>query len=87
MVIIGDVATIIRLHKIPRQRVQRNRLGSADIGRMDTFTELFMNREVANMAAKKKIAQTVITEGKYYTINAANGKVVEVADYNIDNGA
>ena len=34
------------------------------------------------MAAKKKIAQTVITEGKYYTINAANGKVVEVADYN-----
>ena len=39
------------------------------------------------MAAKKKIAQTVITEGKYYTINAANGKVVEVADYNIDNGA
>ena len=39
------------------------------------------------MAAKKKIAQTVITEGKYYTINAANGKVVEVADYNIENGA
>lgn len=37
-----------------------------------------MNREVANMAAKKKIAQTVITAGKYYTINAANGKVVEV---------
>ena len=54
---------------------------------MDMFTELFMNREVANMAAKKKIAQTVITEGKYYTINAANGKVVEVADYNIENGA
>ena len=39
------------------------------------------------MAAKKKIAQTVITAGKYYTINAANGKVVEVADYNIENGA
>ena len=39
------------------------------------------------MAPKKKIAQTVITEGKFYTISAANGKVVEVADYNIDNGA
>ena len=37
--------------------------------------------------AAKKIAQTVITAGKYYTINAANGKVVEVADYNIENGA
>ena len=37
------------------------------------------------MAPKKKIAQTVITEGKFYTISAANGKVVEVADYNIDN--
>ena len=39
------------------------------------------------MAPKKKISQTVITEGKFYTISAANGKVVEVADYNIDNGA
>ena len=37
--------------------------------------------------ASKKIAQTVLTEGKFYTISAANGKVVEVADYNIDNGA
>ena len=37
--------------------------------------------------APKKIAQTVLTEGKFYTISAANGKVVEVADYNIDNGA
>ena len=39
------------------------------------------------MAPKKKVAQTVLTEGKFYTISAANGKVVEVADYNIDNGA
>ena len=37
--------------------------------------------------APKKIAQTVLTEGKFYTISAANGKVIEVADYNIDNGA
>ena len=35
--------------------------------------------------APKKIAQTVLTEGKFYTISAANGKVIEVADYNIDN--
>ena len=35
----------------------------------------------------KKIAQTVIAEDKFYTISAANGKVVEVADYNMDNGA
>ena len=28
--------------------------------------------------ATKKIAQTVITEDKFYTIAAANGKVVEV---------
>ena len=33
--------------------------------------------------APKKIAQTVLTEGKFYTISAANGKVVEDADYNI----
>ena len=42
------------------------------------------------MAVKKsvkKVAQTVITEDKFYTISAANGKVVEVADYNTDNGA
>ena len=31
------------------------------------------------MAPRKKIAQTVLTEGKFYTISAANGKVVEVA--------
>ena len=30
--------------------------------------------------ATKKIAQTVITEDKFYTIAAANGKVVEVKD-------
>ena len=35
------------------------------------------------MAPRKKIAQTVLTEGKFYTISAANGKVVEVADYNL----
>ena len=29
------------------------------------------------MAPRKKIAQTVLTEGKFYTISAANGKVVE----------
>ena len=39
------------------------------------------------MAPRKKVSQTVLTEGKFYTISAANGKVVEVADYNIDNGA
>ena len=42
------------------------------------------------MAVKKttkKVAQTVIAEDKFYTISAANGKVVEVADYNTDNGA
>ena len=37
--------------------------------------------------AAKKVAQTVIKEDKFYTISAANGKVVEVADYNTDNGA
>ena len=36
---------------------------------------------------EKKVAQTVISEGKFYTIRAVNGKVVEVADYNTDNGA
>ena len=35
----------------------------------------------------KKTAQTVISADKYYTIPAANGKVVEVADYNTENGA
>ena len=39
------------------------------------------------MTPKKKVSQTVLTDGKFYTISAANGKVVEVADYNIDNGA
>ena len=42
------------------------------------------------MAVKKtakKVSQTVIAEDKFYTISAANGKVVEVADYNTDNGA
>src|SRR5699024_11453036 len=44
-------------------------------------------RRNPNMAPRKKVSQTVLTEGKFYTISAANGKVVEVADYNIDNGA
>ncbi len=35
----------------------------------------------------KKIEQVVITEGKFYTIAAENGKVVEISDYNPDNGA
>ena len=39
------------------------------------------------MAVSKKVEQTVIKEDKFYTISAANGKVVEVADYNTDNGA
>ena len=30
--------------------------------------------------AAKKVAQTVIKEDKFYTISAANGKVVEVAE-------
>ena len=37
--------------------------------------------------ATKKIAQTVITEDKFYTIAAANGKVVEVKDYTTEHGA
>ena len=36
------------------------------------------------MAVSKKVAQTVIKEDKFYTISAANGKVVEVADYNTE---
>lgn len=28
--------------------------------------------------APKKIAQTVLTEGKFYTISAANGKVLRL---------
>ena len=39
------------------------------------------------MATKKKMTQTVIADGKFYTISAANGKVMEVADFNMDNGA
>ena len=35
----------------------------------------------------KKSAQTVIREGAYYTIAAANGRVLEVADFNTENGA
>ena len=34
-----------------------------------------------------KAAQTVIREGAYYTIAAANGRVLEVADFNTENGA
>ena len=36
---------------------------------------------------KKSSEQTVISADKYYTITAANGKVVEVADFNPENGA
>ena len=35
----------------------------------------------------KKSAQTVILEDACYTIAAANGRVLEVADYNTENGA
>ena len=35
----------------------------------------------------KRCAQTVIREGAYYTIAAANGRVLEVADFNTENGA
>ena len=35
----------------------------------------------------KKTAQTVIREGACYTIAAANGRVLEVADFNTENGA
>lgn len=35
----------------------------------------------------KKTAQTVLQPGAYYTIAAANGRVLEVADYNTENGA
>ena len=34
-----------------------------------------------------KSAQTVIREGAYYTIAAPNGRVLEVADFNTENGA
>ena len=36
---------------------------------------------------KKKIEQVVINPDKFYTIASANGKVVEVADFNTENGA
>ena len=35
----------------------------------------------------KKSAQTVLREGTYYTIAAVNGRVLEVADFNTENGA
>lgn len=35
----------------------------------------------------KKAAQVILQEGAFYTIGAANGKVLEVADYNTENGA
>lgn len=35
----------------------------------------------------KKSAQTVIREGTFYTIAAVNGRVLEVADFNTENGA
>ena len=35
----------------------------------------------------KRSAQTVLQEGMFYTIAAANGRVLEVADFNTVNGA
>ena len=35
----------------------------------------------------RKSAQTVIRPDAYYTIAAANGRVLEVADFNTENGA
>ena len=35
----------------------------------------------------KTIEQTSIKAGSYYTIAAANGRVLEVADFNTENGA
>ena len=35
----------------------------------------------------KKSAQTVLREDAYYTIAAAGGRVLEVADFNTENGA
>ena len=35
----------------------------------------------------KRSAQTVLQEGMFYTIAAANGRVLEVADFNTENGA
>ena len=35
----------------------------------------------------KKSAQTVIRPEAFYTIAAANGRVLEVADFNTENGA
>ena len=34
----------------------------------------------------RKSAQTVIRPDAYYTIAAANGRVLEVADFNTENG-
>lgn len=38
------------------------------------------------MAAKRS-SQVILQEGEFYTIAAPNGKVLEVANYNMDNGA
>ncbi len=35
----------------------------------------------------KKAAQVILQEGEFYTITSANGKVLEVADFNTENGA
>ena len=35
----------------------------------------------------KRSAQTVLQEGMFYTIAAPNGRVLEVADFNTENGA
>ena len=34
-----------------------------------------------------KASQVVIMEGEYYIIKAPNGKVLEVKDFNTENGA
>ena len=35
----------------------------------------------------KKTSQTIISADQFYTITAATGKVLEVADFNTENGA
>ena len=36
---------------------------------------------------KKKTSETVLTEGRFYTIASSNGRVLEVANYNPESGA
>jgi len=51
---------------------------------MAAHKALALLREVIRM---KKTAHTVIREGNVYTIAAVNNRVLEVADYNTENGA